>query len=136
MQPEIKLTGEQGVVQMRALLGLSVLVTNVNIPNRGQIPNLPLGAVVETNAVFSADDITPVLAGNIPTEIYPMVSRICYEQENLNNAIAERDVKKIFNIFMNDPLVTCTEKDGKELFKEMTEKTKKYLTMYDLSLED
>ncbi len=136
LQPEIKKTGEQGVVQMRALLGLSVLVTNVNIPNRGQIPNLPLGAVVETNAVFSAGDITPVLAGNVPTEIYPLVSRICYEQENLNNAIAERDVKKIFNIFMNDPLVTCTEKDGKELFKDMTNRTKKYLTMYDLTLED
>ena len=45
-------TGEEGVNQIRALLGLCDLVTNVNLPNRGQIPNLPLEAVVETNAVL------------------------------------------------------------------------------------
>ena len=37
-------TGEEGVRQMRALLGLGDFVTNVNIPNIGQIPNLPFGA--------------------------------------------------------------------------------------------
>ena len=61
---------------MRALLGLGDFVTNVNIPNVGQIPNLPLGAVVETNAVFRSDTITPVFAGEIPGEIYSLISRI------------------------------------------------------------
>ena len=50
--PVISQTGEEGVQQMRAILGLRDLVTNVNIPNLGQIPNLPFGAVVETNAHF------------------------------------------------------------------------------------
>ena len=36
----INTTGEEGVQQMRSLLGLRDLVTNVNIPNYGQIPNL------------------------------------------------------------------------------------------------
>ena len=40
-------TGEDGVKQMRAILGLGDLRTNVNIPNYGQIPNLPIGAIVE-----------------------------------------------------------------------------------------
>ena len=40
----IKGTGEEGVNQIRALLGLCDLVTNVNLPNKGQIPNLPLGS--------------------------------------------------------------------------------------------
>ena len=39
---EIVCTGEEGVEQMRAILGLRELITNVNIPNRGQIPNLPI----------------------------------------------------------------------------------------------
>ena len=56
---ELQGTGEEGVQQIRALLGLRELVTNVNIPNRGQIPNLPIGAVVETNAVFRDDSVTP-----------------------------------------------------------------------------
>ena len=75
-KPEIKLTGEEGVHQMCALLGLGDIVTNVNIPNYGQIPNLPIGAVVETNAVFSADSVKPVFAGNVPESIYPLVSKI------------------------------------------------------------
>ncbi len=133
ISPEINKTGEEGVNQMRAILGLSNLITNVNIPNNGQIGNLPIGAVVETNAVFSDDSVTPVMAGNIPDEIYPMVVRIVSEQENISDAVEKRDLKKIFNIFINDPLVTCSLEDAKALFKEMVLNTKEYLKDYDLS---
>jgi len=133
-EEEVKLavTGEEGVSQIRALLGLHDLVTNVNIPNRGQIPNLPIGAVVETNAVFRSDSLDPVFAGNIPEKIYPLVSRICYQQEALNTAIADRDLNAVFNVFANDPLVTCGINDAKKLFDEMVENTKKYLPDWDL----
>ncbi len=133
---EVKGTGEDGVEQMRALLGLREMVTNVNLPNRGQIPNLPRGAVVETNAVFRSGQVTPVLAGDIPMSIYPLVSRICGEQEVVSDAIARRDVKAIFYAFANDPLVTCSYFDAKKLFREMCENTKEYLTMYDLTVLD
>lgn len=133
-QVEIKGTGEEGINQMRALLGLCDLVTNVNIPNRGQIPNLPLGAIVETNAVFRADSLEPVFAGALPVTIYPLVARICGEQELLSDAIAERDLNKIFLAFANDPLVTCSLADAKKLFKEMLDNTKEYLTMYELDI--
>lgn len=125
-------TGEEGVEQMRALLGLRELVTNVNIPNRGQIPNLPIGAIVETNAVFRADSVTPVFAGAIPEEIYPLISRVCGEQELVFAGIAERNVEKIFNAFANDPLVTCGIEKARELFDEMCRNTKDYLTMYNI----
>ena len=131
---EIKLwkTGEEGVNQMRALLGLSDLITNVNIPNRGQIPNLPLGAVVETNAIFRSDELTPVMAGEIPTEIYPLVSRICGEQEAVSKAIANRDIEAIFNVLLTDPLVTCNVEDARKMFNEMVENTKEYLKDYNI----
>ncbi len=131
-KPLVYRTGEEGVNQIRALLGLHDLVTNVNIPNQGQIPNLPSGAVVETNAVFRSDSLNPVFAGPIPKEIYPMITRICGEQETLSDAIAERDVDKIFEVFSNDPLVTCSLKDARKLFDEMVENTKTYLTMYNI----
>lgn len=51
---------------MRSLLGLCEMTTNINIPNIGQIPNLPKGVVVESNAVFRANSATPVFAGEIP----------------------------------------------------------------------
>lgn len=133
-EEEVKIsgTGEEGVNQIRALLGLTELVTNVNIPNQGQIPNLPLGAVVETNAVFRSDSVKPVFAGGIPESIYPLVSRICGEQEILSDAIARRDLNRIFMAFVNDPLVTCSMEDAKKLFAEMCAGTKEYLSMYEL----
>lgn len=127
-------TGEEGVQQIRAILGLCELVTNVNMPNIGQTPNLPLGAVVETNAVFRSGSVTPIMSGAVPTSIYPMVARICDEQEQVSEAIAERDLGKIFNAFVNDPLVTCSYDDAKALFKEMVLNTQKYLGSYDLSV--
>ena len=130
----IRNTGEDGVKQMKALLGLCDLVTNVNIPNYGQIPDLPLGAVVETNAVFTSDSLIPVFAGEIPKTIYPLVSRICAEQELISEGIAERNLDKIFSAFVSDPLVTCSMDDAKALFKEMCENTKQYLSSYDLKL--
>lgn len=129
---KIELTGEEGVNQIRALLGLCELVTNVNIPNNGQIPNLPMDAIVETNAVFSSDTVTPVFAGEIPSQIYPLVSRICAEQEEVSEAVAQRDLGRIFNAFANDPLTTCGYEDAKYLFNEMIENTKEYLGMYNI----
>ncbi|MBQ8392442.1 MAG: alpha-glucosidase/alpha-galactosidase [Clostridia bacterium] len=132
LTPKINNTGEEGTTQMRALLGLCDLVTNVNLPNVGQIPNLPIGAVVETNAIFRSDEVTPVMAGPIPNEIYPLVSRICTEQEAVSDAIANRDLDAIFQAFASDPLVTCDIKSAKKMFDEMVENTKAYLKDYKL----
>ena len=127
-------TGEEGVAQMRAILGLTPpLVTNVNVPNVGQIPNLPMGAVVETNAVFRSGTVTPVMAGEVPKSIHPMISRICTEQEMVSEAVANRDVEMVFNAFVNDPLVTCSYDEARALFKEMVLNTKEYLKDFDLS---
>ena len=131
-KPKINKTGEEGVNQIRSLLGLRELITNVNLPNKGQIPNLPLGAVVETNAIFRAGELIPVFAGNIPQSIYPMISRVCAEQEAVSAAIAERNLDKIFNAFASDPLVTCGMEDARKMFDEMVENTKKYLTDYNI----
>lgn len=127
---EIKETGEEGVNQMRALLGLSDLVTNVNIPNYGQIPNLPLGAVVETNACFRTNSLNPLFSGNIPDNIYSLISRIVGEQELIAQAGADRDLETAFRAFVSDPLVTIPVDKARGLFNEMIDNTKAYLTEY------
>lgn len=131
---EIKLsnTGEDGVNQIRALLGLHTMVTNVNLPNYGQIPNLPKDAVVETNAVFTSDSVTPVFAGELPTEIYPLITRILSEQEVVVEAALRRDADMAFKAFVNDPLVTVGIDDAKKLYAEMLQNTKKYLKEYSI----
>ena len=92
-----------------------------------------MGAVVETNAVFRADTLEPVLAGPIPREIYPLVAGVCAEQEMVSDGIAARDLEKIFVAFLSDPLTTIGHDKAKELFREMVENTKAYLGDYDLS---
>ena len=62
----LRTSGEEGHLLIKALLGLGDLISNVNIPNHGQIANLPAGAVVEANALFGYDRIEPVHAGNVP----------------------------------------------------------------------
>ena len=126
----IQNTGEDGVRQIRALLGLGDYTTNVNLPNRGQISNLPLGVVVETNAVFRDDSITPVLAGDVPEGVWQLVSRAADAQTMVARAARERNLATAFKAFANDPLVNLDLEQAKLLFDEMIENTKEYLGEY------
>lgn len=127
---ELKETGEDGVKQIRALLGLGDLVTNVNLPNTGQIPNLPLDAVVETNAVFTSDTVTPVQAGMIPEKIYSLIARVVGEQECIAKAANTRNLSLAFEAFLADPLVRISIPEAYELFCTMLKNTSSYLSMY------
>jgi alpha-galactosidase len=124
----LKPSGEEGHLLLKALLGLGDMVSNVNIPNRGQIPNLPLGSVVETNALFGLDRIEPVFAGSLPANLLPLVARHVYNQENTLTTALTCDRKLGFTTFMNDPqLASVTPKDGQALFDDMLERQRDYL---------
>ena len=121
-------SGEEGHLLMKALLGLGDVVSNVNIPNQGQIPNLPRGAVVETNALFGMNRIQPVSAGDMPANILPLVARHVYNQENALAAALHCDRKLGFTTFMNDPqLGAVSLNDGQKLFDDMLEHQRAYL---------
>ena len=124
----LKPSGEEGHLLLKAILGLGDMVSNVNVPNRGQIPNLPLGAVVETNALFGRDRIEPVFAGPLPGPILPLIARHVYNQENTLRAALTCDRKLGLTTFMNDPqLSAVTWEDGKALFDDMLENQRAYL---------
>lgn len=116
---EIKETGEEGVKQILALLGLEDLVTNVNLPNQGQIPWLPLGVVVETNAVFRKDGVMPIGAGHLPHALESLIKRHVDNQEMILKAGLSQDYELAFQAFLNDPLVNLTLADAKQCFDEM-----------------
>ena len=124
---ELKPSGEDGVDQMRALLGLTELTTNINVPNTGQIPNLPEGVVVESNAIFRANSAVPVLAGNVPMELYPMIARLAGQQELIVRAGLEQDLELAYQAFIQDPLCDLSLGDSRKMFDEMVENTRDYL---------
>jgi alpha-galactosidase len=115
---------------MKAILGMGDLVTNVNLPNYGQIPNLPLGAIVETNARFTAGGVTPVFAGNVPNGVAGLVGAAAANQRLISEAARTKTLSPAFAAFVNDPLNTISPRDSKQLFRAMVEQTKRYLTMY------
>ncbi|MBU3214405.1 alpha-glucosidase/alpha-galactosidase [Clostridium estertheticum] len=125
---ELKETGEEGVNIMKALLGVRDLVTNVNMPNYGQVIGLPIGAIVETNAVFTKDSIKPVMAGKLPSNVLGLVHRVVMNQETILTATLAKNKKLAFTAFVNDPLLAnISLKDAQVLFNEMFDNTKQYL---------
>ena len=118
-------------MQMRAVLGLRDTVTNVNLPNQGQIPNLPLGTIVETNASFRNGEVKPVFAGNIPDSIYPLISRAAKENEMIIDAGFSGDLEFAYRKFRQlNMLKKLTEEQKRALYDEMIEGTKAYLGDY------
>jgi len=129
---ELKPTGEEGINQIKAILGLGNIVTNVNIPNMGQISNVPLGTVVETNAIFTHDTVVPQLAGDIPDDILGIMSPSIYNQRVITDACLKKDTNLIFTAFINDRLMNSVSlSDSKKLFIEMFENTKSYLNGWE-----
>ena len=120
-------SGEEGHLLMKALLGMGNLISNVNVPNRGQIPHLPLGAVVETNALFSRDRIEPILTPPLPNDLHALILRHVENQENTLKAALACDRELAFDTFMKDPQMTLRKAQGKQLFNEMLENQKTYL---------
>lgn len=117
---------------MKALLGvIPATVSNANVINVGQMPDMPLGSVVETNCVFSLDSVKPVAAKRLPEAVNALVLRNAQNIENTYYGIKHRNVKEIFEAFINQPLCSnLALSDGRELFNRMTEKTKEYLKDY------
>ena len=123
----LKPSGEEGVRQIKALVGLGDLATNVNLPNAGQASGLPLGAVVETNVLFFQNGIRPLHAGKLPEPVNALVYRHVANQRAMIEATVRHDQEMTFNAFLNDPLVNLSRDDARSLFLEMIEGTRGYL---------
>lgn len=119
---ELKETGEEGILLIKALCGLIRLESNVNIPNTGkQITNLPADAVVETNAIFERDAIRPVLAGALPENVKELIMPHVENHERALKAAMTKDKALLTEAFLNDPLVKgrASKEDVKKLVEDM-----------------
>ncbi|MCR5675289.1 MAG: alpha-glucosidase/alpha-galactosidase [Lachnospiraceae bacterium] len=132
-EEEMKLepTGEEGILLIKALCGLSRFVSNVNIPNYAlQIPNLPADAIVETNAVFARDSIRPIYAGAVPEQVRALLMPHIENHALTWRAAVDHDKAPLYKAFMNDPLVKghgLSEADVKKLVDDMIANTIAYL---------
>lgn len=135
-EEEVSITpsGEEGVRQMKALLGLHEMITNVNIKNEGQIPNLPLGHVVETNALFRKDQVRPIFAGPMPKTPLELTRPHVHIHELLIKAFDHRSLKFAKEAILRDPFIQHLKPQEKlQMFDEIIQKLKPYLSYYTQS---
>ncbi len=124
-------SGEELVRLMRGILSLETVVSNVNMPNHGQMPGLPEGSIVETNCVFTHDRVVPVVSRPLPSAALALVRRANDNVDLTCEGIAERDMDKLFAAFANQPLCsTLSLGDARELFTRMCRNTREYLDPY------
>ena len=125
----LKSTGEEGVQLIKALCGLGNKVSNVNLPNyAAQIPNLAKNAIVETNALFTFNRVTPLFAGELPKDIRKLILPHVENHERVYQATVRKDRTLLYEAFENDPNINhrLTKEQIKDLADEMIENTNKY----------
>ncbi|MFH0938294.1 MAG: alpha-glucosidase/alpha-galactosidase [Planctomycetota bacterium] len=120
----IKQSDEEAIPQLLAILGVADLKTNVNLPNVGQIPDLPRGAIVETNAYFSRDSVIPLTAGETPRTLLPLLATHVANQEQIVQAALTKDSDLALAVITNDPLNRLPFDKTAEMFRELMAATK------------
>ena len=128
---EINDTGEEGVKQIKTLVLGGEMITNVNLPNNGQIDGVLQGAIVESNVKITKNNIQPLYAGGLPLSVKPHIEKAISMQELVVEAGLTGNYELAFIAFCNDNLNDLTLSDSRKLFDKMLYNTRAYLPHYD-----
>lgn len=101
----------------------------VNLPNRGQIANLPMDAVVETMGMIGPTEATPLTVGNLPLPIQSICNTHVVNQELTVEAAMSGDRKLALQVLYNDPLIREFE-FVPQMLNELLEANKAYLPQF------
>ena len=128
-------SGDMAVAIFKALLGLGDLTVDVNLPNAGQITNVPLGAVVETGACVRDHHIAPLVTGPLPPQILSLTMPALAAQEAVLDAVRGRDAQKAVSAFVDDPLMCrVSGKNAVKLMRAMLSGSSAYLRGFHLDV--
>ncbi|MFH1612242.1 MAG: hypothetical protein ABIB46_00675 [bacterium] len=117
---------ETAIDIMKAIILDTNFIDIVNLPNKGQISNLPNGAIVETLGNVNALGFTPLVTGALPPTILSLIEPHILCQELLIEASLKRDKKLAIDALYMDPLCSylshCKIKEMGELLLKANEK--------------
>jgi alpha-galactosidase len=85
-----------------------------NLPNTGQIPQLPLGAAVETPCLADANGLQPTVVSDIPPQLVALMRSQINVQELTVRALLEEDREHLYHAAMMDPH-TAAELDLRQI---------------------
>jgi alpha-galactosidase len=91
----------------------------MNLPNAGQIGNLPPGVVVETLGEIDRRGARGLPAGDLPPGIHAVVSRHISNQELIVEAALTGDIGLARQALLNDPLVSLPPETAVAMLDEL-----------------
>lgn len=101
------------------------------LPNEGQIPNLPMGSIVETLGVINTVGFTPLSAGALPEAILDLELPHVRNQDMIVEAGLEGDLDKALFALYNDPLCAhLTLPEIKEMGMRLLKAHERYLPQF------
>lgn len=100
-----------------------------NLPNAGQIANLPLGSTVETPVIVDGAGIHPVHVGTLPEPIAELCRRELATAQLGVDAAVEGDRQKALQCLLLDPVVTDIE-TGRKILDDYLTSFKEYLPQF------
>ncbi len=116
---------------------LSAIVTNgryvgiMNLPNAGQVSNLPRQAVVETYGMIDATDAHAITFGDLPPAVLALIEPHVRGQELTITAALTGDRSLALQAMINDPLTSRLLVDQIEkMLDELLEANKIYLPLF------
>ncbi len=92
----------------------------VNLPNQGQIANLPKGAIVETPAIISGMGIQPLAMGELPAGIAELLRREITVGQLCVDAAVKGDRQLALQSLLLDPVITDIDIAGQILDDYLT----------------
>ncbi len=100
-----------------------------NLPNVGQISNLPLGATVETPVIVNGGGIHPVHVGALPEPVAELLRREITAAQLCVDSAVEGSREKALQCLLLDPVITDID-TAKRILDDYLSEYKEYLPQY------
>lgn len=124
-------TDSEGALEMieNAAGGTTHYHLAANLPNEGQISNLPVGATVETPVVVDGGGIHPVHVGELPVAIAELLRRETTTAQLCVDAVVEGDRAKALQCLLLDPVIPDID-TGRKILDDYLVSYKAYLPQF------
>jgi len=100
---EVTKSHEFAAEMMNAIATGTPYVAYGNLPNRGQVPQLPMGAAVETPCLIDANGVQPTTVTGIPPQLVALMRTQINVQELTVRALLDENVDHIYHAACLDP---------------------------------
>ncbi len=111
---EVKKSHEFAAEFMNAMVTNKPYTIYGNLPNRGQMPQLPAGAAVEVPCLVDANGIQPSVVDDVPPQLIALMRSQINVQELVVRALVDEEPEHIYHAAMMDPH-TAAELDLRQI---------------------